>query len=276
MTNRSFKEVLICLLVLCSFSALASAQTPTEIIDRGIKEELALAPCKNIERQAAVRSLFAKNGAAESDITVEKFKDIENVVVVKKGKTDETVVIGAHYDKVSAGCGVIDNWSGVVILARLYNAIRTKETQKTYMFVAFDKEQTGLEGSSAMAKAIPKEKRPGYCSMINFDSFGLGYPVVLENTSSSKMIKLAKDLGAELKVNVTAVPIDGADADSSSFKNKDIPAVTISGLSGKWAEYLHSPKDKLENTIVDSVRIALYFGLAYVAKVESSPCSAYR
>src|SRR6187549_1352852 len=141
MTNRSFKAVLICLLVLCSFSALASAQTQTEIIDRGIKEELALAPCKNIERQAAVRSLFAKNGAAESDITVEKFKDIENVVVVKKGKTDETVVIGAHYDKVSAGCGVIDNWSGVVILARLYNAIRTKETQKTYLFVAFDKEE---------------------------------------------------------------------------------------------------------------------------------------
>lgn len=264
------------LVLLMSFTALAQPEAQPPSLDDEFQTDLALGPCKNDDRLAAVKDLFKRAGAAETDITVEKFKDIQNVVVVKKGKTDETVVIGAHYDKVSSGCGIIDNWSGIVILTRLYKTLKDAKTNKTYIFAAFDKEESGLQGSAAMAKAIPKEKRAGYCSMINFDSFGLGYPVVLENASSSKMTKLAKELGTELKVAVTPITVAGADSDSSSFKSKDIPAITISALNNKWPEFLHSSKDKIENTVVGSVRVGYYFGLAYVNKVESGACAMFR
>ena len=132
-----------------------------------------LAPCKGRkERREEVKKLFLKMGAPESDIVFEKLDDVENVVVTKKGKTDETIVIGAHFDKTETGCGAIDNWSGIVIVANLYRTMKDFTTQKTYKFVAFDKEELGLLGSDAMAKKIPKEERANYCAMVNFDSFG--------------------------------------------------------------------------------------------------------
>jgi hypothetical protein len=121
----------ILILVIWMCSSIVYAQSDITSVDDEFKTELALGPCKNDARLAAVKNLFLKNGAAESDIVVEKFKDVQNVIVVRKGKTDDTVVIGAHYDKVSAGCGIIDNWSGIVILTRLYKAFKNKDPQKT-------------------------------------------------------------------------------------------------------------------------------------------------
>jgi putative aminopeptidase FrvX len=242
-----------------------------------LKEDVLKGPCKNDDRHEAVKALFKRLGVADEDIKVEKFKDIQNIVITRKGKTAETVVVGAHYDKVKDGCGIIDNWSGIVILAHIYRTFSTMEPQKSYMFVAFDREEEGLKGSSAMAKAIPKEDRPKYCSMVNFDSFGLGYPLILENASSPKMTKMAKDLGTELKAPVNSISLAGsADADSSSFKDKDIPAITISALNNKWAEYLHSSKDKAENVNFGSIRVGYLYGLQYLAKVDGAGCAAFR
>lgn len=82
-------------------------------------QDIALAPCKNSERLEAAKALFIKLGASPNDIVVEKQDGVENLMIKKPGKSDETIVIGAHYDKVSAGCGAIDNWSGIVTIAHI-------------------------------------------------------------------------------------------------------------------------------------------------------------
>jgi hypothetical protein len=269
------RVAVLIVLSLCFGGTFAAGQELTPL-EEALKADLAAGPCKNSDRLQAVKDLFKRNGVAESDIRVDKLKDVQNVVLSKKGKTDEWVVIGAHYDKVRDGCGIIDNWSGIVILAHLYKAMAATETQKSYLFVAFDREEEGLKGSAAMTKAIPKEERPKYCSMVNLDSFGLGYPVVLENASSSKMVKLSVDLGKELKVPVTPITIEGADSDSSSFKEKGIPAITLSALSAKWAEYMHTSKDKMENVVIGSVRIGFLFSREYVARVDAGSCAAFK
>jgi len=46
--------------------------------------------------------LFVRFGA-QTDISVEKLDGIDNLVLRKKGKSQETIVIGAHYDKVPDG-----------------------------------------------------------------------------------------------------------------------------------------------------------------------------
>src|SRR5262249_13811252 len=102
--------------------------------------------CENRERQKEVVKLFGKMGASTEDVVIEKFKDAESVVVRKPGATDETIVIGAHYDKVFAGCGAIDNWTGVVAMAHIYKTLRPLTARKGMIFVAFGREEGGLVG----------------------------------------------------------------------------------------------------------------------------------
>lgn len=266
--------IVVFFLVIQSTAQQQSVKLSTE---DDIKNEIALTPCKNSERLEAAKKLFQQMGASDSDISIEKLKDVQNLVVTKKGKTNEIVIIGAHYDKVSDGCGAIDNWTGIVIIANLYRTLRGYSTNKTYLFVAFDKEESGLLGSNAMAKAIPKEHRANYCSMVNLDSFGFGYPQVLDNVSNKKMTDLAKDLAKELEMPFSHASLAGStDADSSSFNAKDIPAVTFHGLSDKWQEYLHSSKDKVENINSSSVYVGYRFLLQFAVKLDASGCEIFR
>jgi Zn-dependent M28 family amino/carboxypeptidase len=51
----------------------------------------------------------------------------------------------------------------------MYRTVKALDTEKTYVFAAFDKEEVGLLGSAAMVRGIAKEARAGYCSMVNLD-----------------------------------------------------------------------------------------------------------
>jgi Zn-dependent M28 family amino/carboxypeptidase len=242
-----------------------------------IKADVELVPCKSDERLEAVKKLFIEKGAAESDLVVEKFDKVENLVITKKGTSRETVVIGAHYDKVDEGCGAIDNWTGIVILANLYGTIKDLTAAKTYKFVAFDKEEKGLVGSNATANAISETERGNYCSMVNIDSFGFSYPQVLDNASSSKMTDSAKALAKEMEIPFSEASLLGvADADSSSFKNIKVPAITFHGLSNDWRNYLHTSKDQLKNVNSTSVYVGYQFVLRYLMKIDAADCNSFR
>jgi len=253
------------------------SQNKSEITEDLIKEQVNAVPCKNEDRLEAVKKLFRDAGAADADMEVQKFKDVNNLVVTKKGKTADTVIISAHYDKVKEGCGAIDNWTGVVIISDLYRRMQGVETNKTYLFVAFDKEELGLLGSEAMAKAIPKEKRASYCSNINLDSFGFSYPQVLDNASSPMMTEMAKSVADEVKMPLNHASLEGiADADSSSFKSHDIPAITFHGLNNEWQKYLHSANDQVKNIKLSSVFVGYNFLLRYAVKIDGSDCGVFR
>ncbi len=241
-----------------------------------ISEDIQLAPCTSAGRLEAVKKLIIKMGAKESDISTEKFREGENLVVKKKGSSDETIIIGAHYDKIDAGCGAIDNWTGIVIMANLYKTLSQFATKKSYLFVAFDKEEIGLLGSKAMVKAIPKENLLQYCAMVNMDSFGFAMPQSPSNMSNSKMVKLAKETAKEMKFQFEDASILNADADSSSFLARKIPAITFDGLSNDWQKYLHTKNDKISNINMQSVFIGYQFILVYVTKIDGTTCSEFR
>jgi Zn-dependent M28 family amino/carboxypeptidase len=271
------KNILFILILLAALSLQILAQPADSPISTqaAIAESVKLVPCKSKERLAEVKKLFAQMGAKDDEITVEKFnKDkINNVVVRKKGKLEETVIIGAHYDKTEEGCGAIDNWTGVSVVAHLYQTIRQLETEKSYIFVAFDQEEEGLLGSEAMAKAIPKESLPEYCAMVNIDSLGFTLPYALRSISSPKMTSIAKTVAEENKMKFYEIDITGASSDSASFKNRRIPAITFSGLDNQWKTYLHSSSDKLEKIKMESVYLSYRFVLAFIGKLEKTTCS---
>ena len=272
-------KIFLILILLTTFFIPSSAQQSKIKFstEADIKADMELVPCKGRkERREAVKQLFVKMGAAESDVAFEKIDDVENVVVTKKGKTEETVIIGAHFDKTETGCGAIDNWSGIVIIANLYRTMKDLTTQKTYKFVAFDKEELGLLGSDAFAKQIPKDKREGYCAMVNFDSFGFSYPQAMRNISSDSLLKLAKEVSEELKMPFARAAIEFASSDSESFRTREIPAISFHGLDNQWQNYLHNPNDKLSKVNIQSVYFGYRHGLVFLSKIENSPCDSYR
>jgi Zn-dependent M28 family amino/carboxypeptidase len=233
-------------------------------------------PCKNDDRERSAQSLFEAMGASTADISLDKYKTVENVVVRKPGSTDELLVIGAHYDKVSAGCGAVDNWTGIVLLAQLYRTLRAVKTKKTILFIAFGQEEKGLVGSRAMTDSIKKDQAPQYCAMVNFDSFGLAAPQAADNMSTWKLEKMVIDTAKELKISFQHANIPGADADSTPFVRRGIPAVTIHGLSNDWPRILHSDSDQVSKINPFSLYLAYRLGLAVILKLDSLPCDAFR
>jgi Zn-dependent M28 family amino/carboxypeptidase len=258
------------------FTLPAICQAPKISTAEDLERDVKLVPCKMADRFEAVQKLFRSMGASDADISVDDSKGTKNVIVTKRGSSPETIIVGAHYDKVDEGCGAIDNWTGIVAIAHLYGTLRSVETTKTFKFIAFDKEEKGLIGSDNFVSGIAKADRASVCSMVNIDSFGFTLPWVMENTSDKQLITTAKDLWKKMKLDLAVVPIANADADSSSFKKAGIPSITFTGLSREWQNYLHSPNDKLKNIKMDSVFAGYRFLLPFLAEIDKPACDAFR
>lgn len=277
LSKQIITNILIALLFLTiCFSAKAQDNTLKISTAEDIKSDFDSVPCQNDARFAAVKALFERAGALESDISLDKYKGVENLVIRKPGTTEETLVIGAHYDKVPAGCGAVDNWTGIVALSRLFATLKDVKLRKTILFVAFGKEEMGLVGSQAMVNAIPKDKLAQYCVMINIDSLGLSVPQALDNASSKKLRELAAELAAQLKIPFNHASIANADADSSSFVRKKIPALTIHGLNNDWPSILHSSKDQSSKVSPLGVYLGYRLVLALISRLNDSGCDLYR
>jgi Zn-dependent M28 family amino/carboxypeptidase len=269
-------------------AGLAQTNTPTETATSTpapkiniataaeIKAEFDNVPCKNDARLSAVKALFEKLGAPPEALQIVKLKNVENLVVRKPGQSEEKILIGAHYDKVSAGCGALDNWTGIVALAHLYRTLQEMKTNKTLLFVAFGREEEGLIGSAAMVKAIAKEQLPQYCTMVNLDSFGLAVPQVMRNTSSPKLEALAEEVAKQMQMPLAKAPIQGADADSSSFLSKKIPAITLHGLNNDWRTMLHSGNDQASKVNAESVYSGYRLALSLLVRLDQAGCQAFR
>lgn len=282
---RTMKKQIISLLLLAATASLsqaqpAASQAPADPFSTKaqFEESVKAVPCKIADRREGVRQLFLAAGATPEEIVIESFDKDKgaNVLVRKAGTSPETIVIGAHYDRTSEGCGVTDNWTGVSIVAHIYRTLRPMTTEKSYVFVAFDREEEGLRGSRDMVKKMSDADRARVYSMVNFDSFGQGYPMTLANASSAKMVEYAEKFAKESNVKFQAVTIEGASSDSAAFVEKKIPAITLSGLSGNWQTILHSASDKIDNVNIDSVYLGYRFGVVFVSKLDNSPCAIFK
>jgi Iap family predicted aminopeptidase len=270
-------SLIVVLFSLPSFLMPVSSSAQLKIsTDEEIKAEFDSVPCKNENRLNAVRALFEKMGVPSSDVSIDKHKNVENLVIRKQGIGDEKIVVGAHYDKVEEGCGSIDNWTGIVTLAHLYKTIKEVSFKKTVLFVAFGKEEKGLIGSRAMVDSISKEQINQYCAMINIDSLGLGAPQVAHNMSSQKLEEMASTWAKEMKMPFGNASIEYADSDSSSFLAKKIPAITIHGLTKDWASILHSRNDQSAKINSLSVYLGYRLALAVLVSVNNGDCGAYK
>jgi Zn-dependent M28 family amino/carboxypeptidase len=126
------------------------------------------------ERRQAITGFIATEGL---EFRLEEFVDRRmrngtNIVVTIPGKSEASIVIGAHYDRVAVGTGALDNGASCAVLLELLRLFKAKPlTTHTLRVVFFDLEEGGLGGSQAHFAANAAQ-RPDYG--INLDIFGYG------------------------------------------------------------------------------------------------------
>jgi len=106
----------------------------------------------------------------------------QNIIATKRGKIDQTVIIGAHYDSVrERSCsdgntlsGAGDNASGVAVMLEAAEVLANYKTHGNIKFVAFGAEEVGLKGSVFYASQMTETEVENTAAMINLDSVGVG------------------------------------------------------------------------------------------------------
>ena len=272
-----FPSLILLLLPSAAIHARQESQSPVSTLEQ-MQEDLQEIPCQPKKRLSAVRRLFEKMGATSPDASVMKSGAAKNYVVMREGtgpEMPEMIVMGAHYDFAKEGCGAVDNWTGVVMLAHMYRTISHLNPSQTVWFVAFDQEEDGRVGSRAMVQSILKTGTSRYCAMLNFDSFGMGKTFAIEQISSLKLVQLGAVLAEGLQVPFSSKVISG-DSDSTSFLKQGIPAITLSGLSDGWGSVLHTKKDQQNAISTDSVFEGYRLALSMWSSIDAAPCDSYR
>lgn len=201
---------------------------------------------------------------AEDGTYVKATLTTQNIVVTKKGKSDQQIIVGAHYD----GTGTGDNGSGVALALTTAEKLFAVETQYTIVFVFFSAEEYGCYGSTAYANAMTQEEVDKTLYMINMDSLVCGdycylyggvqddeNQVVTDTEAYDNAMAVAESLGLTFKSNPWtwespapgydtpdyASPSTGDWSDHVGFKAKGIKYLYMEAtnweIPGPYAEY---------------------------------------
>jgi aminopeptidase-like protein len=205
------------------------------------------------ERQASLRNLFADVGCATS--TQPLGKRTGNIVCSLPGETAETIVVGGHLDFAELGEGIVDDWSGVSLLPSLYQVLKVKPRHYTFVFVAFDEEESGLVGSSKYVKQLNKEQKSAIRAFVNLECLGLGPTNVWAHRSSPALLNSMTAVANAIHVELRGVNVEKVgDDDTHPFFAAHVPVISLHSVTQDTLPILHSTRDK-----VDAVQLDAYF-----------------
>ena len=262
------------LLWLCaSLGIAAEAQLRFEVVNRQIVESrLRDYATDNGIRETKLKKMFSDAGCAK-EISEQVVKHLRqpNLICVLPGQTDFTVIVGAHFDHVDAGDGVVDNWTGASLLPSLFQGLRTAPHRHTYVFVAFAGEEKGLLGSETYVHNMTEEQVAHTEAMINMDSLGLAPSEVWLTHADKQLALILFAVAKAMNAPLSAVNVDNVGStDSESFAKRKIPRMTVHSVTQQTLRILHSSRDKL-----DAINLADYYQsyrllAAYLAYLDTA------
>lgn len=147
----------------------------------------------------------------------------ENIIAVKEGSSDKTVILGTHYDSAEVGDGVDDNGSGVAVVLEAAKVLKDAETPQTIQFIFFGAEEVGLCGSDYHVKQMTQEQKDNTLVMINYDSLVAGDNAYVYGEINGKYRDEALAIAAEKNLELITQPGD----------NPEFPA----GTTGDWSDH---------------------------------------
>jgi Zn-dependent M28 family amino/carboxypeptidase len=215
--------------------------------------------------------MFTEAGCGEhiSEPAVDHVKQ-PNLVCVLPGQTERVIIVGAHFDHVDAGDGLVDNWSGASLLPTLYQGLRTTPRQHTFIFVSFSGEEKGELGSRAYVNSMSNEDLKRTSAMVNMDTLGLGPTEVWTSHSDRQLTVAVVAMAQTLKLPISGMNVERVGStDSEQFARKNIPSITIHSLTQNTLHILHSPRDNLSALRLDDYYDSYRLLAAYLAYLDT-------
>lgn len=221
-------------------------------------------PVAVIKRDRAKRLIADHQDAAIRTELIKHTQPVDNIVgrLTAKERMAGAVLIGAHYDHLGLGgpgslapnvskphSGADDNASGTAALleaARIL-AARGDELSRDVIFVAFTGEESGLLGSSELARRpLPGTAPAGLVAMLNMDMVGRlrnNHVAVLGSESAEEWNDIVQPLCAELAMGCLQSGDGYGPSDQTPFYAAGVPVLHF--FTGAHEDY-HKPSDDAE------------------------------
>ncbi len=233
----------------------------------------------NKRREETLKQMFAEAGCDDRHLSEQPVKGskLPNVICVLPGSSDKFIIVGAHFDHVSVGDGVVDNWSGTSLLPSLYEAVKAAPRQHTYIFIGFTDEEQGEVGSRFYARQMTQEQVSATDAMVNMDTLGLAPTEIWASHSDKRLNSSLAYVAKLLRVPVAGINVEQVGStDSEQFVSRKIPSITIHSLTqDTWdARILHTSKDRFAAIRLDDYYQTYLLLAAYVAFLDMVPRSA--
>ena len=264
---------------LCLASAGTIRYKP--VLRETVEARLARYAGNNFRREQTLKEMLTEAGCDHQHLSEQGVKGskLPNVICVLPGSSDKMIIVGAHFDHVPRGDGVVDNWSGASLLPSLYEALKAQKRSHTYVFIGFTDEERGEVGSRFYARAMTKEQVAATDAMVNMDTLGLAPTEVWASHADKRLTSALFYLAAQLGLPVTVVNFDRiGSTDSVQFAARNIPSITVHSLTQQAfdARVIHSWRDQLSrirrDDYYDTFRLLSAY-LAYLDDLSPAPSS---
>jgi Zn-dependent M28 family amino/carboxypeptidase len=150
--------------------------------------------------------------------------------------------------------------------------MRDLDTEATYVFAAFAREEEGLLGSEAYVRSLSKAQREKIDSMVNLDTLAVDGTYSWKNNSTQSLLDLVAETAAREKLAHSAEHLDGGDADSSTFRKAGIAAMTLFGASQEVIfDIIHTVRDTMAVFSLPHYKNAYLLTLALLKALDRNP-----
>jgi len=246
-------------------------QLPPQVIENRLKQYTQ----SNAAREITIKKLFSEAGCTVLREQPVQKSASPNVVCTLPGTGTGVIVVGAHFDHVHRGDGVVDNWSGASLLPSLYQSLISKPRNHTFIFIGFTDEEKGFIGSRAYVKSLSAAEIAQIRAMVDIDTLGLGPTEVWVHNSDPRLVKKLFSTAEALNLPASEMNVDGVgDSDGHAFKDQKIPVITIHSVTRETLGILHTNRDTYS-----AIRWSDYYGsyqliAAFLTSLDALPLHA--
>lgn len=218
-------------------------------------------------RQEAVKNLFTAAGCEATEQKVNRSSG--NVICTLPGELEGTIVVGGHFDFITRGKGIVDDWSGTSLLPSLFEALKKQPRRHTFVFVAFAEEETGLYGSSHYVGKLSREQKKQVRAFVNLECLGLSTVKVWSSRATPILLTRLNEAARAIGIALQGVnPDNVGDDDSHPFLSAKIPVISLHSITQDTLPILHSREDSMEAIHPDLYYEAYKLAAVYLAYLD--------
>jgi Iap family predicted aminopeptidase len=272
--KKTCLRIALGLLLICPAVAVSQSVTYTRVPRSTIENRLHQFQGKDSERGATLKKLFSEAGCNDAHLSDQPVRGAypPNVICTLPGSGNGLIVIGAHFDYVHSGDGVVDNWSSASLLPSLFESLKGAAHQYTFVFIGFSAEEAGLIGSSHYVNQLSKEQIDSIRAMVDMDTLGLGPTEIWASNSDPDLVQLMARVANGMKLPVSVMNVDGVGtSDGQPFKARKVPIITLHSVTAATLGILHTPDDKFAAIKLSDYYDSYNLIAAYLSMLDSRP-----